>query len=212
MPSSRSDIVSSKRAAARRPRWLIVLLAVTVVLAALAAGGCGGALKQAKKLESSGDWQGALAAYQRVLTDEPEDLAALSGAAVALMVLQRFDEALAYQERVVAADPHDAQTRVELGFNYLNHQDRPVDAARVLGEAVQLEPTAKFITFLGQAQVVAGDLQGAERSLRRAIEVDHQYGYAYSVLAGLLGDEGRDEEAAQLKEDAQSRGVKVMDL
>jgi tetratricopeptide (TPR) repeat protein len=212
MQSSLSDMDLTWQGAARRLSRRIVPLMVAVVLVGLMVGGCGGALKHAKELESSGDWEGALAAYQRVLADKPDELAALSGAAVALMVLQRFDEALEYQERVIAADPHDAQTRVELGFNYLNHQDRPADAVRVLGEAARLEPTAKFITFLGQAQMVAGDFQSAEQSLRRAIEVDPQYGYAYAVLAGLLSDEGRGDEATQLKDDARSRGVKVTDL
>jgi tetratricopeptide (TPR) repeat protein len=212
MRSRRSDIDSTTKGTALRANRPIVLLTVAVVLAGLIVGGCGGALNQAKEFESSGDWEGALAAYHRVLADKPNDLAALSGAAVALMVLERFREALDYQERVIAADPRDAQTRVELGFNYLNHQGRPADAVRVLSEAVELEPTAKFITFLGQAQMVAGDLRGAEQSLRRAVEVDPEYGYAYSVLAGLLADEGRGDEATQLKEDARSRGVKVIDL
>ncbi len=47
-------------------------------------------------------------------------------------LLGRHDEALALQERVVALDPKDVQTRIELGFNYLNHQKRAADAVRVL--------------------------------------------------------------------------------
>jgi Tfp pilus assembly protein PilF len=82
----------------------------------------------------------------------------------------------------------------------------------VLGEAAGLEPTAKNLTFLAQAQIGAGDQQSAEQSLRRAIKTDPQYGYAYGVLADLLVDEGRNDEAAQLKEDARARGVEVIDL
>jgi tetratricopeptide (TPR) repeat protein len=195
-----------------RRTYIGLLMALVLAGAVFWAGGCGGALKQAHELESAGDWEGALAAYQEVLAKAPSDVAALSGAAVALMVLQRFDEALSYQERVVAADPHDAQTRVELGFNYLNHQGRPADAVRELGEAAKLQPTAKNITFLAQAQVSAGDQAGAEQSLRRAIEADPQYEYAYSVLADLLTHEGRNDEVTRLKEDARARGLEVIDL
>ncbi len=173
--------------------------------------GCGDDLGDARDLEKAGDWEGALAVYQRVLTERPDDVKAFSGAAVALMVLQRYEEALAYQEQVVAADPSDGQTRIELGFNYLNHQDRPSDAARVFEEAVALEPTAKNLTFLAQAQKGAGDLQSAESTLRKAIEADPTYGYAYGQLVDLLSDQGRADEATQVEEEARALGVQLVD-
>jgi tetratricopeptide (TPR) repeat protein len=186
-------------------------LVVLVGCLGIWASGCSDPNKEARELEGAGDWQGALAVYQAVLAEEPDDLSALSGAAVALAILHRYDEALPLQERVIAADPQDAQTRVELGFNYLSHQGRPLDAVRVLAEAVELEPTAKNMTFLAQAQLGAGDTEGAEQSLRKAIETDPVYGYAYSQLADLLAADGRDDEATQVIEDARSRGVEVVD-
>jgi tetratricopeptide (TPR) repeat protein len=184
---------------------LIVLLVVASV--GVWAGGCGDPTDKARELENAGDWQGALGVYQRVLADQPDNLAALSGGAVALVMLRRYDEALDLQERVIAADAEDALTRVELGFNYLSYQGRPMDAVRVLSEAVELEPTAKNMTFLSQAQKAAGDLEECERSLRKAILVDPGYGYAYGRLAGLLTEEGRMDEATQVIEDARSRGL-----
>jgi len=32
-----------------------------------------------------------------------------------------------YRSAIATLDPEDAQIRVELGFNYLSHQDRPAD-------------------------------------------------------------------------------------
>jgi tetratricopeptide (TPR) repeat protein len=196
----------------RRSLWagaLSTLLIMVIVLCGAWSVGCGDPTGGARDRERTGDWDGALAEYERVLSGDPDSITALSGAAVALTVLQRYDEALSLQERVVSADPKDAQTRIELGFNYLNHQGRPLDAVRVLAEAAVLEPTAKNITFLAQAQKRTGDLEGAERSLRQAIAKDAGYGYAYSQLAGLLVEQGRDGEAAQVVEDARSRGVDV---
>ncbi len=57
------------------------------------------------------------------------DLGRLGEEAVGLMSSGRFDEALLIQERIASLDPTDAQIRVELGFNYLNHQN---DAARAV--------------------------------------------------------------------------------
>jgi tetratricopeptide (TPR) repeat protein len=190
---------------------LSAAVAVSLVLLCAWGASCGDPLDQAAEFESAGDWMSALNVYERFLEQKPDDLPALSGAAVALTMLRRYDDALGLQERVIAADPHDAQTRVELGFNYLSHQDRPVDAVRVLREAVELESSAKHLTFLAQAQAGAGDLQGSEQSLRRAIAVDPAYGYAYRQLAELLAEDGRVDEATRLIEDARARGVDVVD-
>jgi tetratricopeptide (TPR) repeat protein len=205
------DMLGDKREAGRLLAWVGALLVLAVASVGVWAGGCADPTAEAREFEKAGDWQGALGVYERVLADQPDNLTALSGGAVALVVLRRYDEALDLQEHVIAADAHDALTRVELGFNYLNHQGRPLDAVRVLSEAVELEPTAKNLTFLAQAQKAAGGLEECERSLREAIVVDPGYGYAYGRLAGLLREEGRVDEATHLIEDARSRGLYVGD-
>jgi tetratricopeptide (TPR) repeat protein len=187
---------------------LLLLAAVGCVVVAV---GCSDRLAEAHRLEEDGEWEAALSVYEQLLSEDPDDVAALSGSAVALMVLQRFDEAMKVQERLVAADPDDAQTRVELGFNYLNHQDRPEDAVRVLEEAANLEPIAKNLTFLAQAQLRAGDAEEAERTLRDAIETDRSYTYAYSQLFQLLERQGRQTEAEALVEEAANAGVTIAD-
>jgi tetratricopeptide (TPR) repeat protein len=184
---------------------LLCLVAAGFTLVGL--GGCEDQMRQARQLEGSGDWEGALALYEQALAGDPDDLEAIQGVAVALWALQRYDEALDYQERAALGDPGDVQTRIELGFNYLGHQGRPNDAARVLGEAVELDGSAKNLTFLAQALEASGDLGGAERTLREAIEVDSHYAYAYGQLIELLEDQGRAEEAAELKAEAEANGV-----
>jgi tetratricopeptide (TPR) repeat protein len=191
------------------PCWVCALILAFVLAVCVWVSGCADPTSNARELEHAGDWQGALAAYQGVLAEKPDDLTALSGAAVALMMLKRYDEAIGLQERVVAGDSRDVQTRVELGFNYLSHQNRALDAVRVLSDAVKLEPSSKNMTFLAQAQRAAGDIEGSEHSLRKAIEVDPGYGYAYTQLAALLTEAGQHDEATQVIEDARSRGLDV---
>ncbi len=177
------------------------------MIAVLALAGCSDPVGDAEALAASGDTGGAEAIYREVLASDPEDLEALSGLAVVLSLQGKFDESLPFQERVVEADPADVQTRIELGFNYLNHQNRSDDAVRVLGQAVDLDGSAKNMTFLAQAQAVAGDAEGAERTLRSAIELDQQYAYSYMVLIDLLEDDQRDGDAADVRDLAASRGV-----
>jgi len=190
-----------------------VLLALALIVAVcLGVGACGDPLAEAQDLEAEGDLNGAVALYAKILEEEPENLPALAAASVDLLLLGRFDEALPLQERVVALDPDEAQIRIELGFNYLNHQGRPSDAARVLGEAVALEPGAKNMTFLAQALIAAGDPTEGERRLREAIEMEPGYGHSYSILVKLLESQGRTDEAETIVEQGSLHGVTVTDL
>jgi tetratricopeptide (TPR) repeat protein len=205
---------STGRVAVKGLSWSVRTLCVLLLLAAVAGGvsGCGDALADARQLEETGDLQGAIAAYQAVLGDDPQNVEALSGLSVCLLGLKRYDEALSLQEKVIALDDTDAMTRVELGFNYLNHQGRPADALRVLTEAAEIDRSAKNLTFLAQAENAVGDVAGAEAVLKEALTVDPAYEYAYKQLVGLLEDEGRIEEAEQIKEQALVQGIVLQEI
>jgi tetratricopeptide (TPR) repeat protein len=196
-----------------RPTLICMVAVMAVSLCAdLLASGCSGPMDRALELEKSGDPEGAIAAYQQVLAEDPANVVALSRAAVCLLALGRYDEALVLEERVVALDPTDALTRVELGFNYLNHQGRPDDAVEMLGEAAALDPSAKNLTFLAQAQAASDDYAGAESTLHQAMEADPEYGYSYGQLVRLLEEQGHGDEADEVREQALARGIPLADL
>ncbi len=190
---------------------LLLLAAVGLVLLSFALGvflgGCNDRLSAARELEDAGDLAGAVTVYEEILAEDPDDLAVLNELAVDLLVLQEYDRALPVQERIVALDSDDAQTRVELGFNYLNHQDRPEDAVRVLGEAVEIEPSAQYLVFLAQAQIATDAVADAETTLRRAIEADPSYPNSYRVLAMLLTSTGQDTAAEAVRQEALAQGI-----
>jgi protein O-GlcNAc transferase len=171
--------------------------------------GCTDAVAAADRLMTQNDLPGAEVLFREALAADPDDLEALSGLAVVLAMQQRFDEALVYQERVVVADPDDVLTRVELGFNYLNHQGRAADAVRILNEAVELDGSAKHLSFLGQAQASAGQTGEAEATLERAIGADPSYEYSYRLLAELLEGQGRTQEAEQVISRATAQGIDI---
>jgi tetratricopeptide (TPR) repeat protein len=178
--------------------------------ALLVAGtGCSDAQTDAQALIQKGDLAGAEGIYRQVLKADEDDVNALNGLAMTLMLQHKYDEALPLQERVIAADPSDVQTRIELGFNYLNHQNRSDDAVRVLAEAVALDGSAKNLTFLAQAQEIAGKIVEAELTLRRALQVDPQYAYSYIILIRLLEKDLRHSEADAVRALAAQNGVEI---
>ncbi len=169
---------------ARRSGKLVILM----VCLGIALSACGDArLGRARALEDRGALAEANELYLDVLADHPDDLASLKGLAVNLVLLRRFDEALPYQERTIAADPRDVQTRVELAFNYLNHQARPDAAVRVFQEAVALDPSPKHRTFLAQSLIASGNTAEARSILLDVMKVDPGYRYASTILRKLEG-------------------------
>ena len=200
---------SSHSGAWLTPAWPVVALITAGVLLGALLCGCSDGLAAARSLEEQGDLMGAVQAYDLILEKNPDNIGALSGLAVALLLMQEYDRALPVQERLVALDQEDVQMRVELGFNYLNHQKRAEDAVRVLGEATTLDPTAQHMTFLAQAQVASGDTRSAEATLRHAVDVDPGYGRSYSMLSGLLVDAGRVQDASAVLLLAEARGLQI---
>ena len=184
--------------------WITVLIVVSLISLAAASGG---EKQRARDLEAQGDLTGAVEVYRHLLGRSPDDVVVLRALALDLLLLQRYDDALSVQERIVALDPKDALTRVELAFNYLNHQERAADAVTYLTQACALEPSAKYLTFLAQAQMETGDVVGAEQNLRRGLATDPSYPHAYGVLLRLLGQEGRTQEAQALRQEAEAQGV-----
>ncbi len=190
-------------------RWRFGYARLIVILAFLsfAVAGCSDSLGDARALERTGDLAGAVSLYRVFLEKNPNSISALEGLGSDLMILGEYEDAMPVEERLITLDTKDAQTRVELGFNYLNHQNRPADAVRVLREAVNLDDSAKKLTFLGQAQVADDDTVGAETTLRQAMAKDPKYAHAYIVLRDLFVKIGRAQDAAHIEDMARQQGI-----
>lgn len=199
---------TSRTACVYRRIILGVVLAAIILGLAIAGVACSeDPLAGAREAEEAGDYRKAAETYRQRLAEAPDDLEAIKGLAVGLYLMRDFDGALPFQERAIELDPKDVQIRVELGFNYLNHQREPAKAAEVLAGAAALEPSGKVLTFLAQAQIAAGRTTEAEVSLRGAISKEESYAHAYSLLIGLLEAQGRAEEAEEIRRAAQEAGV-----
>lgn len=190
-------------------RSLLLAGLVLVVLVGLASGGCSNRLGEAKRMDNQGNVKSAIAIYKEILKQQPNNVVALAGLGADLFDSQQYDEALTVEEKTVKLDSGDAATRVELGFNYLNHQGRPSDAVRILSEAAKLDRSAKVTCFLAQAQEANNDRAGAEKSLRQAIAKEPTYAYSYKLLVALLKKDGRSSEATQVNDGAAAHGIKL---
>ena len=189
----------------RTARALGVLLLLVFVV--LSANACSNSLSEGQKAEQAGDVSSAVTLYQEWLKTHPDDLTAIKALAGIFYVERKWDQALPFQEKAVALDPKESQIRVELGFNYLNHQSKPAEAVRVMREATGLQPSAKYLSFLAQAQMAVGDDQGAEKTLRKALAADKTYPHSYTLLIPLLERQGRTAEASELRSAAEAAGV-----
>lgn len=197
---------TDKRRLCRTIVRLVVAVVLAVTVAAFAAG-CGGQISEAQKAEEAGDLGKAATLYQEQLDAHPDDLVSVKALAGILYMQRRWNDALPVQEKAVAMDPKEAQIRVELGFNYLNHQKAADKAVAVLAEAAALEHTAQRLSFLAQAQKAAGDKIAAEASLREALKVDKTYAFTYDLLVSLLSDQGKTAEADQVRQAAAAASV-----
>jgi Tfp pilus assembly protein PilF len=192
-------------------KTVLVGIVVTVILAAAAllVAGCSDRVSEARDAELAGDFQTAEALYQGQLQSDADDVDALRGLSGVLYMEHKWDEALPIQKKTIALDTKEAQVRVELGFNYLNHQNSPAEAVAVFKEACALLPTAQYLGFLAQAQMALGDLSAAETTLREALKTDKTYSRAYTLLISILEDQGKTSDADAVRAEAQTEGVSL---
>jgi len=118
------------------------------------------------------DWASAEASFARALTLAPAYATAHQWRAVALWVpLARFDDAMADIAAAQALDPLSLSISATAGI-VLALAGRCDDAIARHRQTLALAPSfgmAHF--FLGQAQLGAGDMEGAEESVGQAIEL-----------------------------------------
>ena len=98
---------------------------------------------------------------------------------------EKFPEALAAFREIVAVAPEDSQAVAYLGSAHLALGNRP-EAFRFLEQALRLDPRNAFAQLeMGRYLALEGDLQGAESSFLRAIDINAEFSLPHYFLAGL---------------------------
>lgn len=119
--------------------------------------------------------------------------------AAALERLDRVDEAAALFQQLVQSEPEDAGAANYLGYMWADREMHLDEALSLIARAVALDPeNSAYLDSLGWVHFRRGDLEEAERWLRRAVDLggDVGDGTIYCHLGEVLlargdGDEGR---------------------
>jgi tetratricopeptide (TPR) repeat protein len=160
----------------------IALLAHTILVAGASVGpgrqqdipvtpAAAEAFNAARRLQQSGDLQGAEREYMASLRHTPDFPHALTALADLRMDAGRLDEAEKMYVQIVRVHPAWAPAASSLGFLYMEagHMDKAIEQ---LSRVVALNPTASALLNLGAVQKQAGHLPEAIISYRQAREAD----------------------------------------
>lgn len=149
----------------------------------------------------AGQFEEALAAFDRALELSATDAATLRKRAAALINLGRGEEGVSDLERAVELDPADRQAWTLLAELRQAAGD-PQAAVATLQAALEAMPAAServsLHVALGDLQRAARRFESAAREYLKALRVDEQHVPALSRLASLLGELREFDRAAEV--------------
>lgn len=137
-----------------------------------------------QSLYEDGDYQGALAAFEKAQMSD-NDADTLRGLAMSHHMLGHLDEATYNYIALLALDPDDATSQVNLGLVY-HSQGRLMDAIDRFRRAAALEAEDPFHwVALGRALYDAAEFEESIEVMERALELrtDDSEAYTYLGLA-----------------------------
>lgn len=155
------------------------------------------ALKRADVLDDEGRTAEAVAIWQQILAQVPDEPNSLRGLAGVLNRQGRVDDAVAALCRAIEKVPGSSAMWTELG-RVLMEADRHAEGAEAMRRALEADPTsaARHNDF-GVACMECGDLERAEQVLRAGLALEGERPALHLNLAQLMMMLGRPEEAAE---------------
>jgi putative PEP-CTERM system TPR-repeat lipoprotein len=152
-------------------------------------------LKLAETYVKLNELGGAIREYVYAADLMPENTDVQLRAGAFLLIAQRFDDAKARAEKVLARDPKSVEAQLLLGNATYGLKDLD-GAIKQVEEAIQLAPSAwQTFTMLGGLESVKGNPEAAEKAFKQAIDLDPTSAYAHLALGRFLAGAGRAGEA-----------------
>ncbi len=153
------------------------------------------------------DWATAERHFARAIELNPRYASAHQWYAWVLLVLRRFEEAIAAARRAVELDPVSVSARRSLGWLYV-YARQPDEAIDQLRRAIGMNPTAEEThRILGLAYLQKGMLDEADRALREATAISSETSYSLAALGFVAALRGRRDEAERILHDLERQAV-----
>ncbi|MBI3961051.1 MAG: tetratricopeptide repeat protein [Chloroflexi bacterium] len=150
-----------------------------------------------------GNWSRAQAYIDQALAIDPKHVLALRNQAVLYELQGDYERAIDIFRQAIAVAPNQPDLYIELGRQYqaLNDWEQALASYQA---AVDVAPTAVTLDALGWGLYLSGDTLQAQRELRKAVELDGEYGPALAHLGMAYYSRRNYEEAAPTLEKAVS--------
>jgi tetratricopeptide (TPR) repeat protein len=138
-----------------------------------------GELAAAEAKMTANDFDGAIAAYQAMLTKVPALTMLHMQIGRAQRMKKDYDGALASYQKLLAADPTNERAKIEVGMTNLEKGDFAA-AETALGEAAQSTSASREVFYnLGEVKFAKGETDAAMAAYQRAIDIDANWAKPY---------------------------------
>jgi tetratricopeptide (TPR) repeat protein len=139
-------------------------------------------LKAADDKMAANDFDGAIAAYQAMLTKVP----ALSMLHLQIGRAQRmkkdYNGALESYQKLLAADPNNERAKIEIGMTNLEKGDLPAADTALTEAAQSLSASREVFYNLGEVKFAKGETDEAMKWYQRAVDTDANWAKPYFKL------------------------------
>lgn len=148
-----------------------------------------------------GNWPRAEAYLEEALKLEPDNVLALRNMAVLYELQGEYEQAITYFDQAIAVAPDRPDLYIERARQYqaLEEWDKALESYQA---AVDVAETPLTLDALGWALYLSGDTLQALRVLRKAVELDPEYGPALAHLGMVYYTRRNYEDAAPTLEKA----------
>ena len=138
-----------------------------------------GELAAAEAKFTANDYDGAIAAYQAMLTKVPALTMLHMQIGRAQRMKKDYDGALTSYKAVLAADPNNERAKIEIGMTNLEKGDFAA-AETALSEAAQSTSASREVFYnLGEVKFAKGETDEAMKAYQRASEIDANWAKPY---------------------------------
>ena len=160
-------------------------------------------LVEGEILAQAGELQEAMALYDRVLAESPDNHDVLYARALVAEKLNDLPAAESDLRRIIEQDPDNFHAWNALGYTLADRTDRLQEALGYIEKALALSPEeAAIVDSLGWVHYRMGDLETAAEYLQRAYELSRGDAEVAAHYGEVLWQQGKQQEARALWEKA----------